>query len=237
MKTALERMLKFSVRLNGLLIPVAVVESTLARYTEPIIVWNHDDVYSCSLMGSGVAIHYRNQYLLLCTRHQLQNVLDGRPSEDVGLLDKDGVSFCSSAGIRYFDDTANDVELHDLVVFDFTAPCKDRPVMRERFYNLQGCPPTTLSNHIVAFIASGYPSKNQKYDFTEEEKKLGFVKATVPCLLADYADQFKNDHTLLRLKPLNPLIFDPDGISGGSAFVIQLVEGNPYAYLGDYQPG
>ena len=91
MQTTLERMLKLSVQLNGLLIPAAAVESTLARHTEPLIVWNHDDVYSCSLMGSGVAIRYRNRYLLLCTRHQLKNVLDGRPSDNVGLLDKDGV--------------------------------------------------------------------------------------------------------------------------------------------------
>lgn len=228
MQTTLERMLKLSVRLNGLLIPAPAVESTLARYTEPLLIWNHMDDYPCSLMGSGVAIHYKNRYLLLCTRHQLK-VLDGRLSDNVGLLDKDGVVFCSSAGIQYFDEAANDTDLHDLVVFDFTKPCQERPIMRERFFNQKECPPAVSSNDVVAFVASGFPSYNQKYNLAEQQ--LGFVKATVPCLLADYSEQIKSDPALLRLKALKPLTFNPDGISGGAAFVVQLVGGKPCAYL------
>jgi len=228
--TAIEKMLKHTVQLNGLLIPIKSIESTLCNYTHPLIIWNHDETYSIGLIGSGTAIYYRSKYLLLCTRHQL-NALNGRNYEDVGLLDKDGHSFCSAAGIRQYFNHLNDVDLHDLVVFDFTEPCRDRPHMRERFFNWEYIPPDTTSDQIIGFIVSGYPSKEQNYGLSDAEKHLGLRRAQVVCSLAPYSDQPKEDPTILRLIPIEPLRFEPDGMSGGIAFVTQFTNGIPRAYF------
>jgi len=228
--TTIEGMLKHTVQLNGLLIPVKAMERTLSCYTQPLVIWNHDDTYSCGLIGSCIGIHYRNRYLLLCTRHQLK-ILGGRSYEDVGLLDKDGHSFCSAAGIRHYRDDINDVDLNDLNVFDFTEPCKDREHMKDRFFNLHGLPPKVPSNQVVGFVVSGYPSSKQNYGLTEETKQLGFARAQITCSLAPYEDQLKTDPTVLKLLSLSPLNFDPDGMSGGAAFVIQLVNGIGHAHL------
>ena len=228
--TTLEEMLKRTVRLNGLLVPVKAIESALCNYVHPLVVWNHDETYSVGLIGSGIAIHYRDKYLLLCTRHQLK-ALAGRSYEDVGLLDKDGHSFCSAGGIRHYLNHLNEVDLHDLVVFDFTEPCQARPYMRERFFNFESLPPDTLSDQIIGFVASGYPVKEQDYGLTEDEKHLGLRRAQVVCSLAPYNEQPKEDPTLLRLTPMDQLRFDPDGMSGGAAFVVQFVNGLPHAYL------
>lgn len=226
----LEGMLKLSVWLNGLLIPIRAVESTLARYTLPLVVINDNETYPCNLMGSSIGVKYKNRYFLLCCKHQLKNTLAGRPVHDVGLLDPDGHSLCSAGGIRFFDTAINDSELHDLVVFDFTEPCKNRPTMHERFFNLQRLPPEVNSDKIVAFIASGFPFKDQKYDIDENSRSIGFAKRIELCELAPESEQ-SSDKTLLRVKPLKPFNFDPDGMSGGAAFAILLDGITARAYL------
>lgn len=228
--TTIEDILKYNVQLNGVLIPVKSIESILCDYVHPLVVWNHDETYSIGLIGSAIGIQYRKKYLLLCTRHQLK-VLDGRDYEDIGLLDEDGHSFCSAGGIRHYLNDFNEVDLHDLVVFDFTLPCKDRQQMRRCFFNLESIPPDVTSDQIIGFISSGFPAENQNYDLSEEKRHLGLHRAQVVCSLSPYNDQPKEDPTILRLTPLDPLCFNPDGMSGGAAFVIQFVNGIPHSYL------
>jgi hypothetical protein len=226
--TALEKMLQHAVQLNNLLIPVKAVENAICNYAHTLFVWNHDETHPISPIGSCTAIHYRSKYFVLCTRHQLK-ALDGRNTEDIGLLDKDGSDFCSSAVIRHWSAPLNEVELHDLVVLDFTEPCRARPDMKERFFNFESLQPDAPSDQIIAFVVSGYPTEKQDYGLTEGH--LGLHRAQVVCSLSPHGEQIKEDPTILRLAPIKPLKFDPNGMSGGSAFVIQFVGGNPHAYL------
>lgn len=228
--TTIEDILRNAVQLNGLLIPIKSIEGTLCNYVHPLVVWNDNEIYSIGLIGSAIGIYYRKKYLLLCTRHQLK-VLDGRSYENVGLLDKDGHSFCSAGGIRHYVSSMNEVDLHDLVVFDFTEPCKHRPHMQSGFFNLGCIPKVTTSDKIIGFIAAGYPSSNQDVNLTEEERKLRLRRAQVICELAPYSEQPKEDPTLLRLSPLDPLHFNPDGMSGGTVFVMQFLNDKPHAFL------
>ncbi|MBN8543769.1 MAG: hypothetical protein J0M34_05840 [Alphaproteobacteria bacterium] len=227
--TTIEDMLKHTVQLNGLLIPIKSLEQTLALYTHPLVVWNHNETYSCSLIGSCIGIHYRERYLLLCTRHQLKT-LEGRSYEDVGLLDKDGKSFCSAGGIRYYNNDINDEVLNDLAVFDFTEPCKDRTQMKERFFNLNGLPPDVPSNQVVGLVVSGYPTDKQDYGMNEETRHLGFAQASITCSIASDENQLE-DSTVLKLNVLGSLSLNPDGMSGGAAFTLQLVNGTAHAHL------
>lgn len=228
-ETTIERLLKASVLFNGILIPPKSIESTLARWTLPLVVINDDEIYPCSLMGSSIAVKHKGRYFLICCRHQLTNTLAGRSFEDVGLLDVDGHSLCSAGGIRFFDGV-NDSDLHDLVVFDFTEPCKKRQKMQERFLTLEHSPPEVPAHNIVAFIVSGYPFKDQNYEMSEESRKIDFRKRIEICGLAA-EDEQPADKTLLRIKPKNPFNFDPDGMSGGAAFTILLDGITPRAYL------
>ena len=43
--TTMESMLKHTVQLNGILIPVKSIESALCNYAHPLVVWNHDETY------------------------------------------------------------------------------------------------------------------------------------------------------------------------------------------------
>lgn len=80
-------------------------------------------------------------------------------------------------------------------------------------------------------MLSGFPSKEQDYALSESEKRIGLWRAQVLCQLAPASNQLKEDPTLLRLTPANKLSFSPDGMSGGSAFVIQFIGDEPHANL------
>ncbi len=77
-----------------------------------------------------------------------------------------------------------------------------------------------LEPNIVAFIVAGYPSGEQKYELYDKNH-LGTVRHIVTAEL----DGQPEDQALLRLKFVRDLDFDPDGLSGSPAFVVQ-VDGN-----------
>ncbi len=224
----LNKMLAQHIWVNGVLIPFWNVEKILANYTRPLMVHNEASDYQCSLMGSGTCILYKNKYFLLCCKHQLENVLQGRPYENVGLLDKDGKEFCTSCGIRYFNE-GNEAELQDLVLFDFTQPCLSRPIMRNHFFKVTDRLKETISDEVIAFSVVGYPSHEQQYDLAESNH-LGLVKVSVTCVLAGLQEQ-PNDPAVLRIKPKLPLEYTPDGMSGGAAFLIRMKDSEFHANL------
>lgn len=223
-RSILTKMLDTSVQLNGLFIPVSSLQDTLSSYTCPLIVDNHNPVYKFGVIGSCVPILYDKNYYLICTRHQIK----GRDPQDVGLLDKNGYEFCSSAGIVFYP-AINEVELHDLVILKFTQACNDRPEMKERFFPVR-YPPDTRSNDLLFFIASGFPSKEQDYGFADNENRLGFKRLALVCCLAE-RDRQPTDETLLCLKTIEESRYDPDGMSGGAVFGIQMVNNIPCAFL------
>lgn len=225
----IEGLLRNVVDVNGLLIPINCIEASVANYTHPLIVWNKDETFSWSFMGSCVGIYYRQKYLLLCTRHQLKNVLNGRSYEDVGLLDRDGSSFCSATGIVFYEEQFNSSESNDLVVFNFTEPCRDKPYMRERFFNVEKCPPSVPFEQIVGIVASGYPTDKQNHDW--ESRRIAFTKAVITCSLDKRENQSKYSDDIFRLKILNAFSLKHDGMSGGGAFVLQLEGENARGYF------
>jgi hypothetical protein len=98
--------------------------------------------------------------------------------------------------------------------------------LKERFFDLREIPPDTRNIDIVFAIVAGFPSKDQKYEL-EEKNHIGKFKRIVVCQL----DQATYDPALLCLRATEPLDFDPDGMSGGSAFVVQVVSGELRAYF------
>lgn len=218
------------VDINGLLIPIALIESTFANYTHPLIIWNEEqEVYFWNFMGSCVGIYYRNRYLLLCTRHQLTNGLQGRSAQNVGLLDRDGKMFRSAAGLVTYEDYIKGAESYDLAVFDFTEVCIQTAYIRERFFKVDKSPPPVPFEHIIAVIVSGYPTDKQNHGY--EQRKIDFSRATMLCALENRENQSSHSDDIFKLKILNKPDSKMDGISGGGAFVLQLEGVNARGYF------
>lgn len=223
-RAIIENLLDQSIWFNGLLVPISTAESTLARYTQSLVAINESEKYPISLVASCLAVRYRSRYVLLCTRHQLK----GWNLESIALLTKDGSYGISSGGVRHFQNI-NETDFHDLAAFEFTEPCQEWTSLQERFFTLNDFPPDVASDQIVCLVASGYPFKDQNFDL-ENGKHLGLAKRIIVCA-PDGPDQ-PSDPALMRLRTLEPLSFDPDGMSGGAAFVVQIVGGQARAYLG-----
>lgn len=221
-ETAIERLLAQSVKLNSVFIPIRSADSALARYAQCLLVHHDDPTYSVLLSGSAVALRYRARYFLVCTRHQLR----GHELERVSMFGQDGKTLLSSGGVRHFREGFNEVDLHDIAVFDFTEPCEAVPILKERFFNFSTMPPDARTADIIFNIAAGYPFIDQLYNLAESNK-LDLAKRVIICK----PESQPSDETLLALKPVESLDFDPDGLSGGSSFTVQLVHGEPEAFF------
>jgi hypothetical protein len=220
-RSILDRIVGTSVNFNGLLIPASTLTATLSRYVDNLFVWNDHQTYKVSLVGSAVPILFSGRYFLLCTNHQLQ----GCQLKNVSLLGRDGQNLITSSGVRHFNDETNPHYL-DLAAFEFTEPCQVHPDLKERFFGLRAIPPDAPNTDIVFAVVAGFPSKDQKYEL-EEKNHIGKFKRIIVC----QPDPSTYDPALLCLRTNEPLDFDPDGMSGGSAFVVQMVDGEFRAYF------
>jgi hypothetical protein len=132
--TVLERFAKLSVNVNGLIIPGRLV-GTLARHVVNLVVNNYDETFKVSLVGSATAVRCRDREIMLVTQHQLQGIDESQ----VAMLTDSGSHIITSGGRRgYHPHPESDI--HDIVAFDFTEPCKEWPELKSRFFNLTRAP-------------------------------------------------------------------------------------------------
>ncbi len=124
----------------------------------------------------------------------------------------------TSGGVRHYIDIDPDSDYRDIVAFDYTEPCAAIPGLGSTFFHLSKLPQETISDKFVFCVASGYATVDQKYEL-QEANHLGLVRRTIVCHL----DGQSSDGALLRLRLDKPLDINPDGLSGGPAFVIQVV--------------
>jgi hypothetical protein len=209
------------VDVNGLIVPGRSIEGVLARHSFNLIVNNNDETFKVSLIGSATAVRRGGRYILLTTQHQLRGV---EPSQ-VAMLTDTGSHIITSAGYRGFTPHP-ETDANDIVAFDFTEPCKDRPELRKRFFDLSRVPPEVQGSNVIAMLLSGYPADDQTYDI-HENNHLGLTRRNVVC----QPQSQPSDDALLTVRVVRALKKHPDGMSGGSAFVIRLEHGNPHAYF------
>lgn len=219
--TILGQFLDHSVDLNGVIIPGRFIEHALAQHTFNLVVNNNDETFKISLVGSATAVRYRGREILLTTQHQLRGVDESQ----VAMLTDSGSHIVTSGGRRGYS-AHPETDAYDIVAFDFTEPCKDRPQLKKRFFNLTKGPADVLNIHNIAVLLSGYPSAEQTYEI-HENNHLGLTRRQIVCL----PDSQPSDIALLTVRVRKPLDEHPDGMSGGSAFVIQLIEGRLVAYF------
>tara|TARA_A100000171_G_C2093358_1_gene125707 strand:- start:444 stop:965 length:522 start_codon:yes stop_codon:yes gene_type:complete len=144
------------------------------------------------------------------------------------LLRPDGSILVTSSGASTFDEGGHllDSDAFDITAFNFSKPVSAYPDLGRGFFKFHEIPPETHRTNILAFILAGYPSAKQEYEL-EENNRFGFYK----CILLAEIEGHPSDPALLKLKYLEPIQFNPDGLSGGPAFAIQLVGDTPRAFL------
>jgi hypothetical protein len=218
----LDQFADHGVNVNGLIIPGRSIESVLASHVFNLVVNNNDDTFKLSLVGSATAVRYRGREILLTTQHQLRGIDESQ----VAMLTDSGGHIITSGGRRGYNLPHADTDAYDIVAFDFTEPCKDWPELTKRFFDLTGGSPNVLNVEILAMLLSGYPSSDQAYEI-HENNHLGIVRRQIVCM--PYSQP--SDDALLTVKAVRALDKHPDGMSGGSAFVIQIEHGQPRAYF------
>lgn len=207
---SLDRLAELSVDVNGTLIPGCSTGNSLSRYTRIAAVFNDDETYKISLLGSMTAIRFNGREIALTTQHQLRGVDESR----VGILTDTGSRLITSGGSRRYPPNA-ETDAYDIIAFDFSDPCKSRPELQSYFFDLRSPPPDTLIENVLAVLLTDYISKEQDYDIADNNH-LGLVRRRIACRF----DTQPSDDALLRVKPLQPLDKSPDGMSGGTAFMI-----------------
>ena len=93
----------------------------------------------------------------------------------------DSGSHVITSGARRGYSPHPDSDVHDIVAFDFTEPCKDRPELRNRFFDLRAAPPDVFKVQVLAMLLAGYPTADQEYEI-HENNHLGIVRRHVVCL-------------------------------------------------------
>lgn len=217
----LARLVRTAVRFNGVIVPASNLHTILTRYVDNLFVWNDHDIHKVSLVGSALRIKFLSHYFLLCTNHQLRN----RELENVSVMSDDGKNVITSSGVRHFTDESNPNYL-DLAAFEFTEPCRDHPELREGFFDLRSIPPNATNTDIAFVLIAGFPSKDQNYEL-EEKNHIGKFKRIVIC----EPGPTSYNPALLCVRTKVPFGFDPDGMSGGSAFVVQRIGHEFEAFL------
>jgi len=206
--------LNTSVSVNGVYMLARDLQSILGHYSFNLVVWAHDETFKVSLLGSATPLFYRGHFLVLCTGHQIKGVAP----EDVSMLTDGGEFAVTSSGYSApkINSEGMQHDLQDIVVFNFNSACNEHPTLQHRFFKLDEFPPDCMSDAIVAVLNYGYPSEDQVYELHDKNHIGSRLRATI--LKAHRQPQ---DETLLHLKPLQNLMFDPDGLSGGPNFVVQ----------------
>ena len=216
-KTIIDMMSKIAVEHNGLFIPGRLVEDLFSKYCTALGYWTDNDEWPVVIPGSATLIKYRGRYMMACTRHQLSLLED--PEGICIILPENGKSRCiTSGGSISFINEMNDGDHNEIALFDFTEPAMAEPDLRPNFLDFRGQHPSFPADHVVGVITYGYPFEGREIDY--EGGKLGLVKRKVVC---KYEGQGSDDAVHI-IKPVVPLTFSPDGISGGPAFAIIMNE-------------
>lgn len=213
-----------SVSVNGMHVLARNLQNFLGHYSFNLFVWTHDETFKVRLLGSATPLLYRGHWFVLCTGHQIKDVCP----EDISMLTEDGELAVTSSGYTApkIGPEGTQHDLEDIVIFNFTGACEDHPTLKSRFFKLDKFPPDCTSDAVMAVLNYGYPSADQLYEIPDKNHIGSRRRATTLKV-----HQQPLDETLLHLKPMKELTFDPDGLSGGPNFAIQKPGGDFCAYF------
>lgn len=205
--------LKLSASVNGLYITAPNLMSFLGEYSVNLAIWNHDETYKVSLVGSASPVRYRKNYLLICTNHQIGDA----DLEDISILTSDGEFAVTSSGYSALNSRSKywESDLRDIVIFNFNDACEKHTALQKKFFRIDYLPPDGPNEAVVAVLNYGYPSQDQLYELHDKNHIGSRRRATTLKVHRQPPDE-----TLLHLKPRSKIPFNPDGLSGGPNFAL-----------------
>lgn len=210
------------VLVNGVNVALQNVQGVLSQYTICVVAVNDDPTFPVSLCGSGTLLRYGERFYMVCCYHQVKDVDLRR----IGIFASDEAIVITASGVRQFA-RRNLSEADDIIAFDFTESIKGTPSLQSHFFNFGAIPPDAPNTHTAFLQVCGFSFEHQEYDLAAEESRLGLVKVKV----IYHLERPSNDHSVLVLKPAEgPLNFNPNGLSGGSAFSVQFVNDQATAF-------
>lgn len=216
-----------SVLLGNIHIPINCLQKTISNSTHRLTLWNNDKDYPISFRGSCICINYKDRYFLLSTRHQLKHLPENFHM-NVGIIIRNGEVFCSSSKATLYPENMNESEIYELCIFDFTEHCNNNTELINHFIKHSSNIISHQHDQNDIFLAFGYPYDRQEIEY--ESTEMHFVNKAVCCHIAPPEDQ-SSDTSLMRLKPIEELNFNPDGLSGGAVYVTTSENNQFHTYL------
>ena len=200
--------------INGVYILARNLQDYLGHFTFNLFAWNHDDVFKVSLLGSATPLLYRENFFVICTRHQFKN----HDPKDISVVTDDGEFAVTSSGYSApkIGPEGLQNDLQDIAVFNFNGACNAHPSIKRRFFRVTSMAPDCIADSVIAVLNYGFPCNEQLYEL-EERNHIGSRRRGTT--LTPHSQP--SDETLLCLKASRKLTFDPDGLSGGPNFVVQ----------------
>jgi hypothetical protein len=227
--------MKLTVAVNGLhLLPPAVPES-LRRFCRPLAFYNEGSPYELSFSGSCLLVRHRRHNLLLCTRHQLVNA-QRRPEDIVIVIDAEddrAVGVNPNQVSQVVLDPSSDpafVHLADILLAEY-APNPGGRDLSPHFLPLDLTATSDLrtipADSIMAIFTIGYPTSDTDYDPSVDAAGnflgLSIVSRWTKLYFRPVTPDDWDRPGLVPLIPArheDPVLADPDGISGAPVFFI-----------------
>ena len=201
-----------SVKVQGVFVPASSLQSRLHRFSRNLAVYTHVAGYEVQLIGSATGLRYGTHNFFVATAHQVE----GRPFEDIGIMvPGEKGSFITSAGLMRLvpPDLQQDTDAYDLVVLDYTPQSVESPQLDQMFFRLNKETMLDDDDDVIACLAYGCPFIDQKYHIVDDNK-LGTVTRSLTCKPSSQP----LDLALAQCRTLQPMNFDPNGLSGGPVF-------------------
>ncbi|MBY3386550.1 hypothetical protein [Rhizobium laguerreae] len=215
LKILVERKIRTSIRVHGLLVPANSLQSRLHVFCQNLMRYTGIEAFPVQLKGSATGLNYRGNKFLVCTAHQLRDVRE----EDVGVLFLDENTYISSAGYTRYNASARQAESDavDLCVFDFTRQAGVKTALGRRFFTLRSDDVLRDENEVLGYHAYGCPFGDQTYDVFDNNH-IGTVIRSMTC----DPEKATFDPALGSCRLLGAMDFDPNGLSGGAVFATVL---------------
>ncbi|NKJ77813.1 hypothetical protein [Rhizobium leguminosarum] len=215
LKILLDRKIRTSVRVHGLLVPANSLRSRLHVFCQNLVRYTGIEAFPVQLKGSATGLKYRGKKFLVSTAHQLRDVRE----EEIGVLFLDENTYISSAGYTRYNASVQPAESDaaDLCVFDFTEQAEVKASLGRRFFTLQNEDVLHDEDELLGYHAYGCPFGDQTYDVVDNNH-VGTVIRSMTCDLEKAA----SDPALGSCRLLAKMDFDPNGLSGGAVFATVL---------------
>lgn len=213
--TLLDRKVRTSIRVHGLLVPASSLQSRLHVFCQNLVRYTGVEAFPVQLKGSATGLLYRGRNFLVCTAHQLRDVRE----EEIGVLFLDENTYISSAGYTRFKASVQQTgsDEVDLCVFDFTEQVEVKASLGRRFFTLRNNDVLEDADEVLGYHAYGCPFDDQTYDIFDNNH-VGTVIRSMTC----DPEKAPSDPALGSCRLVGAMDFDPNGLSGGSVFATVL---------------